>query len=506
MALGSFAGGLAKGFTGTYGLLSDIEEKKEEREERRQKRLREQQAREAARQTIGRIGTESDFTQSVQETAGVGPQQARAIQAGTGDVEFDRAVAQSATDVMRENAMRQGAIPVDQTAAPLQGRTYTESQAYEDYARALAGIDPDKAFDMRLKGLQLDDILTTRKEKAEFRKWRDGFNTQLSAAQDLAALAETDEAGFIAGAKKFGVDIRPISIGGGKMAYEAYSGGQKVGQYSDLQSAAQDGMAAFTNNLLVQGAARFATTPEQFVSILSTADKLQNDRRRLGIEERGMALREREEGSQANLRRAQTDLIYKQIGQIDEKGAARDAAKPFVDAYMNLSPEEQSGPKGFELLGKAAVAAATKSGDFATASKSTPYGSALETYKKAVEAAAKEGTPPPNFAQFMGGQGFAPDAVTKGQQKKVDDLVAAGKRTQAQEIVNQHNAAFFRTPIRMPEGGAALPPTSQRQTEAVSGRRTAQRPGQGIVLESPFVRESVGGRSAQAQRRRAIED
>jgi hypothetical protein len=224
------------------------------------------------------------------------------------------------------------------------------------------------------------------------------------------------------------------------------------------------------------------------------------------IKQRELNIRERESESSGKLRTAQTALIYKQIGQIDEKSAARDAAKPFVDQFMALSPEDQSGPKGYELLSKAAVAAATKSGDFATASKSTTYGSALQSYTKATEAAAKEGQPPPNFTQFMAGQGFAPDAVTKGQQKKVNELVAAGKRTEAQQLVNQHNATFFRTPISAPEGSAALPIPSQGQAGAPTGRRTSQRPGQGIVLESPFVRESVGGRSAQAQRRRAIED
>ena len=181
----------------------------------------------------------------------------------------------------------------------------------------------EKAFDFALKGMQLEDVLATRKDKAEFREWRKGFNSQLTEAQNLASIADTDPNGFITGVNKLGVDIRPVSVGGGKQVFEAYVGGRKVGQYNDLSTAAQDGLQQYTNNLLIQGAAKFATTPEQFVSILSTADRLDMDRRRLGLEERRVRVDEEKAPLQAELTRAQ---INKMKAEADAMGpsAARD--------------------------------------------------------------------------------------------------------------------------------------------------------------------------------------
>jgi hypothetical protein len=279
MALGSFAGGLAKGFTSTYGLVSDIQE-------RREKKEKDKEFKSIISEEMGRVGQQPQgFAGEMRQQTGVGPESAISLDPTSTTAGLREAVGGEPLGTTRAQA---SAIPA--------GPAVTREQAMLRILERGAAVDPDRAFDFALKGLQLEDVLSTRKDKNEFRKWREGFNADLSRAQNLASLAETNPEGFITGAKEFGVEIRPISVGDGKQVYEAYSGGQKVGQYSDLPTAAQDGMNAFTNNMLIQGAAKFAATPEQFVSILSTADRLDMDRRRFGLEQKRAGFEEKRLG------------------------------------------------------------------------------------------------------------------------------------------------------------------------------------------------------------------
>jgi hypothetical protein len=338
MGFGSFAGGLAKGFTGTYGLLSDIEEKKEEREFRRKERERQQQFRDVVGEEMGRVGQQPQgLGGQIRDQVGVGPEAgATAIPGGV-------------TAGLREAAGIQegmgGTARAQATALPTSTDPVTREQAMMRILERGAAIDPEKAFDFALKGMQLEDVLSSRKDKAEFKQWRKGFNTELSKVQELVDMADTDPNGFIAGVNKMGVAIRPVSLGGGKQVFEAYVGGRKVGQYNDLTSAAQDGMQLYTNNLLIQGAAKFAATPEQFVSILSTADRLDMDRRRLGFEERRVAMDEEKAPLQAELTRAQIAQVKATTQGANlaqaEKAEYNDLRSRILKLMENPTPDNQ---------------------------------------------------------------------------------------------------------------------------------------------------------------------
>jgi len=290
MALGSFAGGLAKGFTSTYGLVSELEEKKEEREFRRKERERAQTFRDITAEELGQVGqTPQTSTGAIRQAVGINPE------------------AQMSTD---PNAVSPG-IPLGEAAGLPQGMSSVGAKSSaipagtspitrEDalmriYQRGLA-VDPDKAFDIVLKGMQLEDVLSTRKDKKEFKAWREGFNNDLTSVRALTEKVDTDPQGFMEGTKKYGVEIRPISVGEGKTVYEAYSGNRKIGQYDNLKTAAEDGFQAHATQLLMQGAARFAATPDQFVSILSAADKLDMDRRKLDMDKTRLGIEEKRLG------------------------------------------------------------------------------------------------------------------------------------------------------------------------------------------------------------------
>ena len=319
--------GFAQSFLGTLQGLTALERAQLEAQEFRDRRTKEKEFRGVVSEEMGRVGQQPQgFGGQIRDQVGVGPE------AGMS------AIPGGVTAGLREAAGVQegmgGAARAQATALPTSTDPVTREQAMMRILERGAAIDPEKAFDFALKGMQLEDVLATRKDKAEFREWRKGFNTELSKVQELVGMADTDPNGFIAGVNKMGVDIRPVSLGGGKQVFEAYVGGRKVGQYNDLTSAAQDGMQQYTNNLLIQGAAKFAATPEQFVSILSTADRLDVDRSRLRLEERRVAIDESRVPQQ-------TELTQAQINKLNAEAAAMGPSAARDQIRLDLAQAEQ---------------------------------------------------------------------------------------------------------------------------------------------------------------------
>jgi len=490
MNWGAFAGGFAKGFNDTYRMLSEDEERKLAREERRQRMEREEQGRTAARETLGRVGTQSDFTQAIQTSAQVGPQQARAIQAGTGDVEFDQAVAQSATDVMRETAMRKGAIPTTaDKAPPLQGQTYTEGQAYQDYSRRMAGIDPEKALSARVQGLQLEDL--TR--KAENARQFDALRTELNTT--LAKISGTAEANGLRGlaeeANKAGLKVE-YRAGkdniGGRVAVLGPKG-DVLETITDVNSAVQK-----LQGLVMDQFSKRA------VGLLGSTEAFLTEMRgqRKDVIDAAKATSEIEKN------RAQTSYLGASAQKLAEDAASnadvRAVVAPIMDKFNKLTPEQQDGPDGQKLLIQATAAAARKTGDFKAAASLTSYGRAEEAYAKAAAEAAKNDMPLPDRNKFFAQYGFAPDAVQSGQQAKVDQLVAQGKRTEAEALVKQHNSVFKHSPLQIggaqettaptaPTGGdrpgSAIPPAPAPAAPARTGRGMATPAGDRIPEPPP---------------------
>lgn len=274
--------GFTQSFLGTLQGLTALERAQLEAEDFRERRAREKQFRDITAEELGQVGKlPQTSTGALREATGVMPateQTATAIPAAT-----------SAGPSLRQAAgVQEGlsSVGAQASAMPASTSPVTREDAMLRILERGMAVDPDKAFDMALKGMQLEDVLSTSKQKREFRTWQSGFNAELTNLKNLADMAETNPAEFLTGAKKLGIDIRPVSTGGGKQVFEAYMGGNKVGQYDTLTAAANDGLERYSTNMLIQGASKFATSPEQFVTILSTAERINTERRRLGLDQR----------------------------------------------------------------------------------------------------------------------------------------------------------------------------------------------------------------------------
>ena len=201
---GAFLGGAAKAGLQTYQMLSEEEERELIKEERRRRIDKERAIEAAGRETLGRAGTQTDYTESVQGAAGVGSQQAQALQSKTDDPEFDRAVAQSAVDVMREGAARKGALPTGPSAVT--AKEYTQEQADKDYIRRLSAIDPRLGRQARIENFQIKEL--ERKEAAQNK-----FNASMDKLdKDLATIESSFESrgmlGLYETAKKNGLNVK----------------------------------------------------------------------------------------------------------------------------------------------------------------------------------------------------------------------------------------------------------------------------------------------------------
>ena len=203
---GAFLGGAAKAGLQTYQMLSEEEERELIKEERRRRIDKERAIEAAGRETLGRAGTQTDYTESVQGATGVGPQQAQAIQSKTDDPEFDRAVAQSAVDVMREGAARKGALPTGPSTVT--AKEYTQEQADKDYIRRLSAIDPRLGRQARVENFQIKEL--ERKEAAQNK-----FNASMDKLdKDLATIESSFESrgmlGLYETAKKNGLNVKYV--------------------------------------------------------------------------------------------------------------------------------------------------------------------------------------------------------------------------------------------------------------------------------------------------------
>jgi hypothetical protein len=203
---GAFLGGAAKAGLQTYQMLSEEEERELIKEERRRRIEKERAIEAAGRETLGRAGTQTDYTESIQGAAGVGPQQAQALQSKTDDAEFDRAVAQSAVDVMREGAARKGALPTGPSTVT--AKEYTQEQADKDYIRRLSAIDPRLGRQARVENFQIKEL--ERKEAAQNK-----FNASMDKLdKDLATIESAFESkgmlGLYETAKKNGLNVKYV--------------------------------------------------------------------------------------------------------------------------------------------------------------------------------------------------------------------------------------------------------------------------------------------------------
>jgi len=375
--LGAFAGGLAQGGLNTYTTLKEQERRDQEAAQRAQEfewrkaeKAREAAIEQAAAETQAKVGG-TDYAPSLQQTAGIGPQQARAlaINTGAGGDEFDRAVAESVQGVLRENAQRQGAALPEN--APMVGTRYTQEQADTEYINRLRGISRKAAREeetgaLGLKAAQRQERYAVNQENAL------GFQSQImkelqETKGDIGAIIEKHFIPLYNENKLPGLNdggtakLVPSAMGGDKAIVITSKDGKETQLPANIQTLQM--LTGKTQELMMA-----SSSPESYWKHKEQSLK----ERQVGVQETELAAKLKADlfGAQAkqaigaaNASNAHAGVYNNMVKLSNENKDARAAMKPYLDEYAAMSPEDQAGSKGQSVLLKGATAAAQKSGD-----------------------------------------------------------------------------------------------------------------------------------------------
>ncbi len=189
MNWGAFAGAASKEALSTYERIGEEQLRSMQREQLR-KEIAEKEALDAAwRQSQARVGQSDDYTQALKTGSNIGTQQAQmlsnqgALPTDTADArDFERASAEAATGAMRENAMRQGAIPAGQAAPEMKPAEYTKAKGMEDYVKAAGQISRKGT----LEAIQLKQIVRQSENEDKFFTKQEKLNDDLASIRGAA--------------------------------------------------------------------------------------------------------------------------------------------------------------------------------------------------------------------------------------------------------------------------------------------------------------------------------
>jgi hypothetical protein len=329
MNWGAFAGAAAKEGLSTYERIGEEQLRSMQREQLR-KEIAEKEALDAAwRQSQARVGQSDDYTQALKTGSNIGTQQAQmlsnqgALSGNTAeDQAFERASAEAATGAMRENAMRQGAIPAGQAAPEMKPAEYTKARGMEDYVKAAGQISRKGTLEaIQLKQVvrqsENEDKFFTKQEKlnddlASIRGAADSFG--LKGVYDVASKNGLKNLKFVEG--KNGVGSR-IQVLGPK--------GDVLETISDLNSA--------VDKLSEAAMGRFMT---ESVSLLGSPDKViayMQGERQIRLKEREVDVKEKEAVDKGEYYKGYADYL-----RSGGRGA-KDSAKARAEEYAELLVE-----------------------------------------------------------------------------------------------------------------------------------------------------------------------
>ena len=437
----------------TYERLGEEELREMQRKQLKQD-IAEKEALDAAfRESQARVGQTDDYSQAIRTGGNVGTQQAKMLSdqgalkgATPEDVAFERASAESAAGALRENAVRQGAVPTDKAALPAMSPTeYTKAQGMEDYVKRAGQVSRKGA----LEAIQLKQVVRESDLQDRFAKEQSDLN------DTLARIAGTAESGGLKGlyeaGKKEGLKLDFVEgkNGVGSRINVLGPKGDVLESISDISSA--------TEKLSQAAMTRFM---DKSVSLLGSPDKVitaMQQRRTLDLKEKEVGIKADELTAKKPYLSALAGKASAETKVLGESAEVRKVVTAILDEYAALPADKQNGPEGQALLRKAEVAGATKSGDISRIAAGTPMGRAETMYATAVKEAAKVGEAPPDRIKFFASQGFAPQQVIEGETAKIAALVASGRMKEAEAKVKQFNQTFANTPIQMPTGKTAIP-------------------------------------------------
>jgi hypothetical protein len=176
MGWGTFAGAATGAALNTYERLGE-EELRDMQRKKMQKEMADEAALDAAwRNSQARVGQQDEYGQAIQTAGGVGSQQAQmlsnqgALPGNTPeDQAFEKASAESAAGALRENAVRQGAIPESKAALPeMKPTEYTAKQGMQDYIKAAGQVSRKGTLEaLQLKGAMRENDVQDKFDEAK---------------------------------------------------------------------------------------------------------------------------------------------------------------------------------------------------------------------------------------------------------------------------------------------------------------------------------------------------
>ena len=435
----------------TYERLGEEELREMQRKQLKQD-IAEKEALDAAfRESQARVGQTDDYSQAIRTGGNVGTQQAKMLSdqgalkgATPEDVAFERASAESAAGALRENAVRQGAVPTDKAALPAMSPTeYTKAQGMEDYVKRAGQVSRKGA----LEAIQLKQVVRESELQDSFDKARTNLD------DTLARIEGTAETGGLKGladaAKKEGlkVDFVEGKNGVGSRINVLGPKGDVLESISDVNTATKKLSEAAMQQFMTKSV-NLLGSPDKVIAFMQQEKQIKLKEKEVEIKADELIAKKPYLSALAGKASAETKIL-------GEGAETKKAVAAILEDYAALPVEKQNGPEGRALLQKAELATATRSGDVSRVAAGTPMGRAENMYAAVAKEAAKVGEAPPDRIKFFASQGFAPQQVIEGETAKIAALVASGRMKEAEAKVKQFNQTFSNTPIQMPTGRTA---------------------------------------------------
>lgn len=285
---GIAAGAAAQAGMSTYERLEEQKLRQLQRSQL-EKEIAEKEALDSAwRESQGRVGQQDEYSQAIKTGGAVGTEQAQmlsnqgALPGNTAeDQAFERASAQSAAGALRENAVRQGAIPESKAALPTMAPTeYTEKQGMADYVKKASQISRKGT----LEALQMEGVV---RESSSMRK----FDTERQKLDDtLAMIHGVGETGGLKGlyekGKENGLKLNFVEgkNGVGSRIQVLGPKGDVLETVSDIGTATQK-LSDAAMNQFMQKSVGLLGSPDKVITALQS-------QRQIGLKEREVAAKE----------------------------------------------------------------------------------------------------------------------------------------------------------------------------------------------------------------------
>jgi hypothetical protein len=437
---GAFAGALGQSALSTYERLGEAGLRNIQKAQLI-KDIEEKEALDTAfRESQARVGQTDDYSQAIRTGGGVGTQQAQMLSnqgalagATPEDVAFERASAESAAGALRENAVRQGAVPADKAALPTMAPTeFTKTQAMDDYVKRAGQVSRKGA----LEAIQLKQVVRESDLQDRFAKEQSDLNDTLARIQGTAESGGLK--GLAEAAEKEGLKVKFVE---GKNGVGSRI--QVLGPKGDVLESISD-ISSATEKLSQAAMTRFM---DKSVSLLGSPDKVitaMQQRKQLELKGQEIGIKKDELDAKRPYLSALAGKASAETKILGESAEVRKVVTAILDEYAALPADKQNGPEGQALLRKAEVAGATKSGDVSRVAAGTPMGRAETMYANVVKEAAKAGEPPPDRNKFFASQGFAPPLA---QEAAASGINPETNKPYTQKEIDSYNRRYPNTPF-----------------------------------------------------------